>query len=80
MLSYAGEWRLPGCSNLLAFRQLRQLFSEEGAPVHNIFSYLGVADLATAAVRADRRMKDKTSSSRRSAISTERLLPGSSSS
>src|SRR6202142_2928111 len=41
-------------SHLLAFTQLRQLFSEEGAPVHNIFSYLGVADLATSAVRADR--------------------------
>ena len=38
-------------------RQLRQLFSEDGAPVHNIFSYLGVADLAAAAVRADRRME-----------------------
>src|SRR6202142_3306257 len=44
-------------SHLLAFTQLRQLFSEEGAPVHNIFSYLGVADLATSAVRADRRME-----------------------
>jgi DNA-binding CsgD family transcriptional regulator len=44
-------------SYLLAFTQLRQLFSEEGAPVHNIFSYLGVADMATAAVRADRRME-----------------------
>jgi DNA-binding CsgD family transcriptional regulator/tetratricopeptide (TPR) repeat protein len=44
-------------SHLLAFRQLRQLFTEEGAPVHNVFSYLGVADLATAAVRADRRME-----------------------
>jgi DNA-binding CsgD family transcriptional regulator len=44
-------------SHLLAFSQLRQLFSEEGAPVHNIFSYLGVADLAAAAVRADRRME-----------------------
>ena len=44
-------------SHLLAFTQLRQLFSEEGAPVHNIFSYLGVADIATAAVRADRRME-----------------------
>jgi DNA-binding CsgD family transcriptional regulator len=44
-------------SHLLAFRQLRQLFSEEGAPVHNVFSYLGVADLAAAAVRADRRME-----------------------
>jgi DNA-binding CsgD family transcriptional regulator/tetratricopeptide (TPR) repeat protein len=42
-------------SHLLAFTQLCQLFSEDGAPVHNIFSYLGVADIATAAVRADRR-------------------------
>jgi DNA-binding CsgD family transcriptional regulator len=44
-------------SYLPAFTQLRQLFSREGAPVHNIFSYLGVADIATAAVRADRRME-----------------------
>ena len=43
-------------SHLLAFTQLRGLFTEEGAPVHNIFSYLGVADLATAAIRANRRM------------------------
>jgi DNA-binding CsgD family transcriptional regulator len=46
-------------SHLLAFGQLRQLFGEEGAPVHNIFSYLGVADLATAAVRADRRLEGR---------------------
>src|ERR1700729_3848684 len=44
-------------SYLLAFTQLRPLFSEEGAPVHNIFSYLGVADIAAAAVRADRRQE-----------------------
>jgi DNA-binding CsgD family transcriptional regulator len=44
-------------SHLLAFGQLRRLFREDGVPVHNIFSYLGVADLATAAVRADRRME-----------------------
>jgi DNA-binding CsgD family transcriptional regulator len=44
-------------SYLLAFRQLRQLFGEDGAPVHHVFSYLGVADLAAAAVRADRRME-----------------------
>ena len=44
-------------SHLLAFTQLRQLFSEEGMPVHNIFSYLGLADIAAAAVRADRRME-----------------------
>ena len=44
-------------SHLLAFTQLRQLFSEEGVPVHNIFSYLGIADMAAAAIRADRRME-----------------------
>jgi len=42
-------------SHFSAFTQLRQLFSEEGVPVHNIFSYLGVGDIATAAVRADLR-------------------------
>jgi len=50
---------LAGGDHLLAFRQLRQLFSEEGAPAHNIFSYLGVADLAAAAVRADRRTEGR---------------------
>jgi DNA-binding CsgD family transcriptional regulator len=44
-------------SHLVAFRQLRQLFTDEGAPVHNVFSYLGVADLATAAVRAELRLE-----------------------
>jgi DNA-binding CsgD family transcriptional regulator len=44
-------------SHLLAFTQLRQLFSDEGTPVHNIFSFLGVADFAAAAVRADRRVE-----------------------
>jgi DNA-binding CsgD family transcriptional regulator len=42
-------------SHLLAFTELGRLFSAEGVPVHNIFSYLGVADIATAAVRANRR-------------------------
>ncbi len=46
-------------SHLLAFTQLRQLFSAEGAPVHHLFSYLGVADIAAAAVRADRRMEGR---------------------
>ncbi len=33
------------------------MFNEDGAPLHNYASYLGVADLAAAAVRADRRME-----------------------
>jgi DNA-binding CsgD family transcriptional regulator len=44
-------------SYLSAFTQLRGLFSEDGTPLHNYASYLGVADLADAAVRADRRME-----------------------
>ncbi len=44
-------------SYLQAFTQLRGLFSEDGTPLHNYASYLGVADLAEAAVRADRRME-----------------------
>jgi tetratricopeptide (TPR) repeat protein len=59
----ARAWRALGIaaladgSYLQAFTQLRQLFSEEGVPVHHIFSYLGIADLAAAAARADRRME-----------------------
>ncbi len=44
-------------SYLLAFTQLRGLFGEDGTPLHNYASYLGVADLAAAAVRADRRIE-----------------------
>ena len=44
-------------SYLQAFTQLRGLFSEDGTPLHNYASYLGVSDLAAAAVRADRRME-----------------------
>jgi len=44
-------------SYLQAFTQLRGLFGKDGTPLHNYASYLGVADLAAAAVRADRRME-----------------------
>jgi DNA-binding CsgD family transcriptional regulator len=44
-------------SYLQAFTQLRGLFSEDGTPLHNYASYLGMADLAAAAVRADRRIE-----------------------
>ena len=46
-------------SYLLAFTQLRGLFNDDGTPLHNYASYLGVADLAAAAVRADRRMEGR---------------------
>jgi DNA-binding CsgD family transcriptional regulator len=44
-------------SYLEAFTQLRGLFGDDGTPLHNYASYLGLADLAAAAVRADRRME-----------------------
>ena len=46
-------------SYLLAFTQLRGLFTEDGTPLHNYASYLGVADLAAAADRADRRTEGR---------------------
>ena len=46
-------------SYLQAFTQLRGLFGEDGTPLHNYASYLGIADLAAAAVRADRRMEGR---------------------
>ena len=47
-------------SYLQAFTQLRGLFSDDGTPLHNYASYLGVADLAAAAVHADRRTEGRT--------------------
>jgi DNA-binding CsgD family transcriptional regulator len=52
-----GAAALADGSYLQAFTQLAGLFSEDGVPLHNYASYLGVADLAAAAVRADRRME-----------------------
>lgn len=40
---------------LMAYAQLRQLFTDDGAAWHYHVSYLGVADLAAAAARAERR-------------------------
>ncbi len=44
---------------LSAFTQLRGMFSDDGMPLHNYASYLGVADLAAAAVRADQRLEGR---------------------
>jgi DNA-binding CsgD family transcriptional regulator len=52
-----GVAALADASYLQAFTQLRGLFSEDGTPLHNYASYLGIADLAAAAVRADRQLE-----------------------
>ena len=54
-----GVTALADGSHLQAFTQLRALFSEDGTPLHNYASYLGVADLAAAAVRADRQLEGR---------------------
>jgi DNA-binding CsgD family transcriptional regulator len=46
-------------SHLVAFAALRHLFHEDGSPLHYHVSYLGIADLAAAAVRADRRLEGR---------------------
>jgi DNA-binding CsgD family transcriptional regulator len=47
-------------SYLTAYAQLRQLFDADGAPVHHHVSYLGIADIAAAAVRAERELEART--------------------
>ncbi len=46
-------------AHLVAYAQLRQMFSRDGSPLHPLVSYLGLADLAAAAIRADRRIEGR---------------------
>ena len=43
-----------------AYTQLSGLFATDGTPLHHHFSYLGIADLAAAAARAERRLEGRT--------------------
>ncbi|MFF0134631.1 AAA family ATPase [Streptomyces mirabilis] len=43
-----------------AYAQLSRLFAADGTPLHHHFSYLAVADLAAAAVRAERHLEART--------------------
>jgi DNA-binding CsgD family transcriptional regulator len=45
--------------HLMAYGQLRQLFYPDGSPLHYHVSYLGLADLAAAAVRAGRQLEGR---------------------
>jgi DNA-binding CsgD family transcriptional regulator len=45
---------------LTGYAQLSQLFDASGAPLHYHVSYLGIADLAAAAVRAERHLEART--------------------
>jgi DNA-binding CsgD family transcriptional regulator/tetratricopeptide (TPR) repeat protein len=53
----AGLAALAEGSYLTAHAQLSELFDADGAPVHYHVSYLGIADLAAAAVRAGRHLE-----------------------
>ncbi len=63
-------------SYLQAFTQLPGLFSEDGTPLHNYASYLGWQTLPPPRSAPTGGWKDPTSSSRRSAASTEGPRPG----
>jgi DNA-binding CsgD family transcriptional regulator len=47
-------------SYLTGYAQLSQMFDTDGAPLHHHVSYLGIADLAAAAVRAERHLEART--------------------
>ncbi len=53
----AGIAALAEGSYTTAYAQLTQLFDAEGAPLHHHVSYLGIADLAAGAVRAERHLE-----------------------
>ena len=53
----AGLAALTQGSYVAAYAQLSQLFAADGTPLHYHYSYLAIADLAAAAVRADRRLE-----------------------
>jgi DNA-binding CsgD family transcriptional regulator len=53
----AGLAALAQGSYLAAYAQLSQLFGADGTPLHHHFSYLAIADLAAAALRAERQLE-----------------------
>ena len=53
----AGLAALAEGSYLTGYAQLSQLFDADGTPLHYHVSYLGIADLAAAAVRAERHLE-----------------------
>jgi DNA-binding CsgD family transcriptional regulator len=56
----AGLAALAQGSYVTAYGQLGQLFAADGTPLHHHFSYLAIADLAAAAVPAERRLEART--------------------
>ncbi len=56
----AGLAALAQGNYVTAYAQLSQLFAADGTPLHHHFSYLAVADLAAAAVRAERHLEART--------------------
>jgi DNA-binding CsgD family transcriptional regulator len=56
----AGIAALAEGSYLTGYAQLSQLFDADGTPLHHHVSYLGLADLAAAAVRAERHLEART--------------------
>ncbi|MER5899656.1 AAA family ATPase [Streptomyces mirabilis] len=70
----AGLAALAQGNYVTAYAQLSRLFAADGTPLHHHFSYLTVADLAAAAVRAERRLEARTLVER--ALARVDLAPG----
>src|SRR5260370_17295148 len=64
----AGIAALAEGSYLTGYAQLSQLFDADGAPLHHHVSYLGIADLAAAAGRAERHLEARTKAQRALAL------------
>ncbi|MFE5079467.1 helix-turn-helix transcriptional regulator [Streptomyces mirabilis] len=56
----AGLAALAQGNYVTAYAQFSRLFAADGTPLHHHFSYLAVADLAAAAVRAERHLEART--------------------
>ena len=56
----AGLDELADGNYVTAYAQLRHLFAIDGTPLHHHFSYLAVADLAAASVRAERQFEARS--------------------
>ncbi|MGW8879144.1 helix-turn-helix transcriptional regulator [Streptomyces mirabilis] len=56
----AGLAALAQGNYVTAYAQLSRLFAADGTPLHHHFSYLAVADLAAAALRAERHLEART--------------------
>jgi hypothetical protein len=62
-------------THVTAYAQLRQMFSPDGRPGHPLVFYLGLGDLAAAAVLAGRRIEGRRVVDRAAGLGHPQLTP-----